>query len=999
MFFRVFLVFAFSLVYVFNFSFAEADFHSQISDDSFLREVSDANLKEKLLNTKDTTPPKVSLVSPFNNSVVSGEISLYANAFDDNKIKGVVFYLDNEILGKDTEAPYSFLWNSKAVKNGVYKLYVKASDEYGNVAISREVMIGVENKDDEKTDSKIVFSEEDKRISDDTLKNSIDVQKDSESLKKIATTTPKDIQDETVKNNDLDDGKNIKNEDSLKKINNEDILNPSLGIVKGRIINDKKQVLKEISGEVYLQTPSGEKTSFSGSVSEGRFLFSAPEGEYILRFLTEKNVKNLSIKDGISIEVKPKKVKRVQIEVVETMYEVRGFVKDDSGKILKGVDVKVFASKDGYVRKAKVNKETGEYKIMLPEGKWFLNFKVDDEGYLKSKSKQSTLIEMPLDASSSFDLVLKQAKSKINVFVEDGKGNPISKVKISVFKILEDEDDNLKRVRIGDWFSKKDGKITISLSKGDYIVRAYGGSSLGLVNPKAKKVSLESGEVLNINLPFRVLDGGVSGRVLLDGVGVKAFVFAWSENGGYVQTKTTDNGSYELKLKKGEVWSVGASAEILDEFYKSAESSVNIVDSDNKNLNLKLRKIERDIPKSIKKILDKEISQTVSLDDGAEVSLPANVVSGMAEHTLSVDPVADVPALDTARVVGGVGYDIEIKDEKGNQVTTLNEEITIKIPYKKDDIDSLGADEDSLQPAFWDEETSSWSSIEDYVIDKINKVVVASVAHLTRFALIAPADVTPPQAPLNVNIAEIGGGKIKITWDDPKVDFHHAKVYRSNKKGELGSLIFDDVFSSEVVDDLVLGSYYTIKSIDLAGNASENTDQYFVDDFLSKKSSVNLIRVKGDPRVYRIVNEKKIWIPTEEAFKATGYSWSDVKVVDEKEANKYPYSSLVKSPSDPKVYFINENGTKRHIPNPQVFESYGYKWSDIVEIEKTELDAYTQTRLLIMEGDYKVYELKNNIRRWIQTEDALFRLGYKKDEIVKVNKEELFSYDEMDPLK
>jgi hypothetical protein len=152
------------------------------------------------------------------------------------------------------------------------------------------------------------------------------------------------------------------------------------------------------------------------------------------------------------------------------------------------------------------------------------------------------------------------------------------------------------------------------------------------------------------------------------------------------------------------------------------------------------------------------------------------------------------------------------------------------------------------------------------------------------------------------------------------------------------------------------------------------------------------LRAIGHHKVYRIVNGKSLWIPTIAAFNAQGLKWTDIESVQEGEVNQYPRLKLAKLANKPEVYYLTENGLKRHIPSPEVFNSYGNKWENVVEISSSELNAYLDSVLIKAENDYKIYKLENNKKRWIKTAGAFNRLGYDWDEVSSVNDVEIDSY-------
>ena len=153
-----------------------------------------------------------------------------------------------------------------------------------------------------------------------------------------------------------------------------------------------------------------------------------------------------------------------------------------------------------------------------------------------------------------------------------------------------------------------------------------------------------------------------------------------------------------------------------------------------------------------------------------------------------------------------------------------------------------------------------------------------------------------------------------------------------------------------------------------------------------------LLRAIGHYKVYRIIDGKQLWIPTVSAFNAQGLKWEDVQEVSQTEVNQYPRAKLLQATGDPKVYYITESGLKRHLINPQVFTSYNNKWEDIVQVTPAELNSYSDNILIKAQGDYKVYKIEDNKKRWIKTNEAFNRLNYDWSKIAPVNTTEINAY-------
>ena len=100
--------------------------------------------------------------------------------------------------------------------------------------------------------------------------------------------------------------------------------------------------------------------------------------------------------------------------------------------------------------------------------------------------------------------------------------------------------------------------------------------------------------------------------------------------------------------------------------------------------------------------------------------------------------------------------------------------------------------------------------------------------------------------------------------------------------------------------------------------------------------------MEGDPRVYVIVNNVKRHIPNPEVFNSYGYKWSDIKMMGVAEAAKYSTTVLMKLANDPKIYAI-ENGSKKWIISPAEFNAKGHKWNAILEVNAAELAVYPES--------------------------------------------------------
>jgi chitodextrinase len=93
----------------------------------------------------DTQNPTVTIISPANNSIISGQITVEAQASDDTGVVGVQFKLNGTNLGSEiTSAPYALKWQTRSAQNNTYTLEAIARDADGNTS-SHHIIITLQN--------------------------------------------------------------------------------------------------------------------------------------------------------------------------------------------------------------------------------------------------------------------------------------------------------------------------------------------------------------------------------------------------------------------------------------------------------------------------------------------------------------------------------------------------------------------------------------------------------------------------------------------------------------------------------------------------------------------------------------------------------------------------------------------------------------------------------------------------------------------------------------
>ena len=154
-----------------------------------------------------------------------------------------------------------------------------------------------------------------------------------------------------------------------------------------------------------------------------------------------------------------------------------------------------------------------------------------------------------------------------------------------------------------------------------------------------------------------------------------------------------------------------------------------------------------------------------------------------------------------------------------------------------------------------------------------------------------------------------------------------------------------------------------------------------------------LIRAENDYKIYVIQNGNKRWIRNVDIFNSYNFNWNDIKIISQKELEKLPINNLIREKNDVKVYALNDNGYKRHILNPEIFDSYNLNWRDVAVITETELSIYLDSYLIREVDNPKVYFLDGKTKRWVINAEVFYKNDFDWNIIQIVNKKDAETYE------
>lgn len=595
-----------------------------------------------------------------------------------------------------------------------------------------------------------------------------------------------------------------------------------------------------VSGaEARLMLDNTTQMFWGRSDADGKIKLTVPSGTYHLEVFPPPDHPDFIRPPVQKFVFSAEEVKTLTIQFLKAQKIISGKILFSDNSPVVDAEVGAYNPQTGNWVSQNVDGD-GSYELEVSGGTWLVNFgPIDPNRSSWSWHEPPREVVFASDATAevktaNFMVPLATARLIVKTLKPDGTILADAGVAVSTVSVS----GQTSGVYTGPLFFQKTNPLGIanfSVAPRTFYIRAFVAPELELINPDEAVVTLTAGEEKTVILQFKRREVLVKGITKLsDGKpAAGAFIWAWSEKGGAAQGYANGSGEFSIPVSKNSRWHIGASKVINDIPYKSSELTIDIKETGVAEVELVLLEAGPALPLSTRVVRPAAETAVAELIAGAKVVVPPNAAAASGNVTIEVKPVVEAPVQPLAKVVGTV-YDVTIKDQGGNVVSELMQETEIVLPYTDEDLKALKITEDELIPSFYDEKTGTWVKLTEFVIDKVNKKVIAKVKHLTRFALVAAADTTPPAAPTGVTVTQ-SGANLVISWVNPNTDFDHAKVYRSTELGKLGTVIFAEVRTTTRVDTNAVAGvryYYTVRAVDPAGNESTNINQ--VSGFVSQ---------------------------------------------------------------------------------------------------------------------------------------------------------------------
>jgi len=353
-------------------------------------------------------------------------------------------------------------------------------------------------------------------------------------------------------------------------------------------------------------------------------------------------------------------------------------------------------------------------------------------------------------ATATADFTVARLNSAIIGTVKSAAGTPIAGAIVHVNQQTAAGLDAFHQWAI----TRADGTYRVRVPAGTYRV---GASFDHLVQPVPQTSTAPADGSVTVNLLFRIKDATITGQVQYSSVGFPAFVRAYSKTGAHAQAFTGPAGNYELDVNSGDTWYVQAVAEtqIVTNgvtstlFLISPRVAVTTTTGANPGVNLTLLPRET-LPEATAFRFDATDAQAITLEDNAQVLVPAGALAESGNVTLFARPISQLADDGNSRPVS-FGYRLEAFDESGIPIEHFNAPVTLVVPFTAVQLTTLGVTPEQLVPEYWDQATSSWKPVPTVSVQvdaNGNGTVNINVSHFTDFSLMATSSQTQVFVPI-----------------------------------------------------------------------------------------------------------------------------------------------------------------------------------------------------------------------------------------------------------
>jgi hypothetical protein len=505
--------------------------------------------------------------------------------------------------------------------------------------------------------------------------------------------------------------------------------------IVGFLVTEDGERIHEVSGWASAVNSANPEIQSGAPIREGGFRIHVTRGDYLVSVELPPGSPYLA-PEAVKTSVKSGETVTITVPLQKKDAVIGGGLVDprQDRRPVTGVRGIVSAWSGDRWATTHIEPETGTYRLAVTAGIWHLNYRIDDEEYVKLDGNQNIPVQSGQEVKVHLPVTRKDAAIAGKVLSPDGRPLPGAAV------IVRGLSGDIQGLRL-DTRTNDHGQFHLRLPHGRYRVRATNGEP-GWINPVEQIVSVKpetvvDGIVLRFHEPNAAIKGALT--VLDTEAEGEVLVWAWSERGGFTKGRfpvsQTDaggqaSGRYELGVISGATWHVGAVFETDNELWRG-RGTVKITENTTR-LDLEL---SGPFPKPPPVVItfDSGQAQRLSLADDTKIFIPAGSMPVEGEVTLRIVPIAMLPHQSHAQVIQ-YGYAFFAADAFGRPIEEhFDHNVVIRFHYGEKDLNSH---EVRLKPAYFSTTTNEWTVPEHFIVHPERNMVTMEIDHFTDFALV-----------------------------------------------------------------------------------------------------------------------------------------------------------------------------------------------------------------------------------------------------------------------
>jgi len=367
------------------------------------------------------------------------------------------------------------------------------------------------------------------------------------------------------------------------------------------------------------------------------------------------------------------------------------------------------------------------------------------------------------------------------------------------------------------------GTFSISIPNGTYRIRV---DKPGYKSPIGTAITVNGATISAGTIALTTASLTITGTVTLNGAGISnAFVDATDGNGGFAVTQTDSTGAYSLPVSNG-AWTVRAGSI----GYESSAVTVTVSNSNSTGNTLTLTAISGFTVKPEKQetVTPNSGGFFTNSDIGAnfKMNIPANALGTSSNaSTIKTQTNTSLPNPPTGSILSKNAVTISATDSSGQPIKTLNDAVTITIPYTEADIPS-GVSESSLVIGVWNATTNNYDTLST-TVDTTANTLTATTTHFSDFAPLVASGGAPSTPTGFTATALVNSVQVNLSWTEVS-GANSYDIYRSTTSDGTFSRVGSEptVGSGSTTtysDTSVSGSklyYYKITSLNTSGESA-----------------------------------------------------------------------------------------------------------------------------------------------------------------------------------